>query len=285
MATSKPELDERRLLARRRFCEWVARDDASIDVAEAALWIAAEARPDIDVAVQLRELDHLAAQARSVVEQAAGERARVEALCRALFEHERFHGNRDDYGDPDNSMLDQVLERRTGLPITLAVVFVEVAQRLGLHAAGVGFPGHFLAKVVGREVLLVDAFEGRIVSQTEARERLARMFEGRVEFDANLLRSARPKEILARILTNLKQTYIERSEFAAALACCDRLLAIVPNAPLELRDRGLLYQRLECFRAAVEDLEQFLRLAPKHESAENVRAVIEPLRRRVRMLN
>ncbi len=272
-------------LARRRFTEQVRAPEDRIDVAEAALWIAAEAVPHLDVEGYLDVLDRLARGAVRGVEAASGERARIEALNRYLFVECGFHGNRDDYYDPRNSYLNDVLDRRTGIPITLSLVYVEVAQRLGLHATGVAFPGHFLAKVVGAEEVVVDAFAGRVLGAEECGERLRAALGPDARFDRTWLRAARPHEILARMLRNLKQIHMAREEWDDALACCDRALLMAPDDPLELRDRGLVYAELECFRAAADDLERFLTLAPRHESADEVRRSLAPLRQRARELH
>lgn len=277
--------DARVARARRRFESLAAGPDSGIDLAEAALWIAAESRPELDVGGALRALDALAERARPAVAAATREEDRVRALNRVLFEEEGFHGNREDYYQPENSDLGLVLERRTGIPITLSIVYVEVAQRLGLHATGVGFPGHYLAKVVGAREIVVDAFEGRTLDEGECGERLRAVLGPEARFDRSYLRAATHKETLARILSNLKQIHVSRGDPGRALACSERILLLAPDAPLELRDRGLLYAELEAFRAADEDLTRFLSLAPDHPSAAAVARRLEAIRRRVRSLH
>ena len=253
-------------------------------LAEAALWIAAEDR-SVDVAANLAKLDALAEAARPAVEAADGFRGRVEALNRFLFAEQGFAGSREDYYDARNSFLDDVLSRRTGIPITLCIVYVEVAQRLGFDAAGVGFPGHFLAVLRGEEEILIDAFEGAIVDEHECERRLRATMGRDAHFDPELLAPATTHEILLRMLNNLKQIHFQKEEWEAALACCDRMLALFPELPLELRDRGLLYQRLECYSAALPDLERFLELAPDHQSAHGVRSALEALRQKASRLH
>ena len=268
--------------ARIGFCEQAALPDEQMDVARAALWVAAEAQPDVDVSVYLAQLDALALAVRPQIEAAPSTRAAVEALCHSLFQEHGFRGDEEDYYDPRNSFLNDVIDRRRGIPITLSILFVEVARRVGLEAHGVGFPGHFLAKVVpegGAPEIVIDAFRGGQILDREDCEALLRGVLGEdAEFDPALLRAARPKEILARMLSNLKQIHVQRRELEAALACCDRLLLLDPESPFELRDRGLLYRELECHAAALRDLERFLELAPGHDSATSVRQVLEPLR-------
>jgi regulator of sirC expression with transglutaminase-like and TPR domain len=139
--------------------------------------------------------------------------------------------------------------------------------------------------VHAEEELLIDAFEGVLVSEDECADRLRATMGRNVEFTPELLQPARPKEILLRMLNNLKEIFFKREDWEAALGCCDRMLLIFPEMPLELRDRGLLYQRLECFSAAVPDLERFLELAPQHESAHGVRTALAGLREKAGQLH
>jgi len=266
--------------ARARFAACIAVPEREIDVASAALWIAAEANPSAEVDRHLARLDALAAIARTGVERASDTRDAVAHLNQVLFEGERFVGNQHDYYDPRNSFLGDVLDRRCGIPITLSILYVEVARRLGLDAHGVGFPGHFLAKVMAgaREEIVVDAFHGATLSRDDCAERLRSVLgPGAVLADEHLAASP-PRRILQRLLTNLKQIHLQRRQLDAALACVDRLLLLAPDEPLELRDRGLLYQALECHAPAIRDLERFLALAPGDESAARIEQVLESLR-------
>ncbi len=285
MSPPDPPRDPRIRQARRRFERIAALPDPEIDLAEATLAIAAETRPDLDFAAALRELDALADAARPGLDAASDEAGRIAALNRALFDEAGFHGDRDDYYDPDNSDLGRVLERRSGIPITLSVVYLEVAQRLGLHAAGVSFPGHFLVKVVGARETVVDVFERRVVDEAECAERLRAAMGPDARFDRSWLRAAANKEILARILRNLKQIRAARGEAEWALDCCDRILLLAPDSPFDVRDRGLLYAQLGAFLSAADDLERFLELAPDHPLAPETRGVLERVRGRVRRLH
>ena len=274
--------------ARERFADVARCRDGDIDLAEAALWIAAEADPALDVRSCLAQIDRLAEKARARVAAEASDGQRVAILNRILFEEERFQGNREDYYDPRNSFLNWVLERRTGIPITLCLLYVEVARRVGLRADGISFPGHFLAKVRDRDAdreIVVDAFEGRVLDPADCEQRLQAALGPDARLEARSLAAAGPREILIRILVNLKISYLGRDEYEAALACCDRVLLLAPDTALELRDRGLLYQRLECFAAALTDLERFLELAPGQESAAAIRALLPNLREQVKQIH
>ncbi|MGH0031210.1 MAG: SirB1 family protein, partial [Myxococcota bacterium] len=157
---------------REAFAEIASLPDADIDLAEAALWIAAEEYPELDVAAELAKLDALAADA--ALRLAGHERLpdRVGALNRFLFSELAFRGNRDDYYDPRNSYLNEVLERRLGIPISLSLVYLAVAERAGVEAAGISFPGHFLLKCTGEALVVVDAFQGTTLSREECQRRL-----------------------------------------------------------------------------------------------------------------
>ena len=149
---------------------------------------------------------------------------------------------------------------------------------------GVSFPSHFLVRYVGRgpggadDEIVADPFSGAILSEEDVRERFKLAMGPAMRFDARWLRVATPREILVRLLGNLKQIYVQRNEPEQALGCCDRILLLIPDAPLELRDRGLVYQQLECFGAALFDLERFLALAPKDPSADAIRDTLVELR-------
>ncbi len=250
------------------FAELARAPEETINLAEAALLIAAEAYPNLDIDAYLQRLDALAEEARGVVGTARSGAERIARLNHFLFVTKRFVGNRKRYYD-----------RHTGVPITLSLVYMEVARRLGLPVQGVGFPGHFLAKYVGEEEIIIDAFFGQVLTERDCHERLQSVLGPDASFDRRYLRAATPKEILVRILGNLKQVHINGGEFEAALSYCDRILLFTPGNPQELRDRGLLYQHLECYGAAQRDLERFLALAPLDETADTIRDNLIAVRR------
>ncbi len=272
--------------ARERFAALATGPEDAIDLGEAALLIAAEAYPGLDVDVYVRRLDALADAARPCLQSERGDVARVAALNRFLFVEQGFAGNQDHYYDRRNSFLNEVLERRTGIPITLALVYTEVGRRLGLPVHGVGFPGHFLAKYAGGERdIIIDPFFGVVLTEEQCHERLRAVMGDAAELDAHHLRPAAPKEILVRMLSNLKQIYLEAKEFDGALSCCERNLLLAPDNLHELRDRGLLYQQLECHAAAAADLERYLALVPHDEHADTLRAALIQLRRQAAQLH
>jgi regulator of sirC expression with transglutaminase-like and TPR domain len=265
--------------------ELIAVPEGAIDLTRAALEIARLEYPELDPAHYEAELARLAACAAPAVAAADSPVARVARLSEYLYGEAGFRGNRTDYYDPRNSFLNQVIERRTGIPITLGLVYMDVAARLDMDVRGVGFPGHFLVKYVDAGQIVIDPFCGDILTGADC-ERLYRSALGAdVPFDPGALDESPKRQVLARLLGNLKQIHLARGEFARALACVDRLLLLRPDDPAELRDRGLLYARLECFRAAASDLERFLALAPDDASAPAIAANLAKLRERARQLN
>jgi regulator of sirC expression with transglutaminase-like and TPR domain len=256
--------------ARERFREIASRDDADIDLAEGALWIAADGRPEVDVSAGLAALARIADEVGPL---AGALEERVDALNRSLFEVQGFRGSRDDYYDPRNSFLDQVLARKTGIPITLCVVYIEVARRLGLEAFGINFPGHFLTRV-GAAPIIVDAFEGRVATRAECETRLEAVVGRGAQLTDEQLAPAGNKSVLLRMLSNLKSIHVARRDFESALGCCDRSLLLAPDSASELRDRGLLYHGLECPRPALMDLERYLELDPEGEGSQEIRKLV-----------
>jgi regulator of sirC expression with transglutaminase-like and TPR domain len=272
--------------AREHFARLIELPDPAIPLAEAALWIAAEGRPEADVPAALGELDRLVESASAAVTGARRLSEQVVRLNHFLFIEERFTGNREQYDDPRNSYLDVVLERRLGIPITLSVVYLDVARRLGLAAAGIGFPGHFLAKVSAAEgEIVVDPFYGSVLDEDDCAERLRQVAGADARLDPAMLESTTHAAILRRILGNLKHLHVSRSEFDAALRCSERILLISPDDPIERRDRGLIYRELECFGPALEDLDHFLTAVPDHPTAQAVLALRQELGARVRHIH
>ena len=244
------------------------------DLARAALAIARIAYPDLDPAPYLRQLDDLAAAVRPRLYPQASPEAAVTELAGYLFGECGFRGNQEEYYDPRNSYLNDVLERRTGIPITLSLVLIETGARLGLGIEGVGFPGHFLVRVAGsRGPLLLDPFYGgRPIGE---RELLAR-YRTFVGSDApalppDALATTGTPAILTRMLRNLLRAYLDQKDHALALAAADLLLVLVPDSADEVRVRGLLYEHLECFGAALGDFRRYLELAPEAPDAERIR--------------
>jgi len=259
-----------------RFHALAAIPESQIGLAEGALVVASEVREEVDIERSLEALAEVAERVRPLVDAAHTPSAAVDRLNHALFELEGFRGNQEQYDDPRNSYLDLVLERRRGLPITLSIVYVEIARRLGYEAYGIGFPGHFLAKIVGvsdvpeREII-VDPFFGRSLSVDDCADRVRAAAGDHVDLDLHWLRPVTANEIYVRMLNNLKLLYLRQGDGLGALGCFDRILVLAPEAAHEYRDRGMLLERMDCLHAAIGDYSQFLELAPEDESARSIR--------------
>jgi len=254
-----------------------------------ALLIARIEYPTLDVRPYLNQLDVLGREAH---QRLAGvqESERVPALNRLLFEELRFTGNKDTYTDPRNSFLNEVLDRRTGIPISLSVVYMEVARRAGLHADGINFPGHFLVRCQGH---IIDAFHGGAILSEDACLVLLRRHDGPdAELESHLTDHATKRQILARMLVNLKQNYVQMNSFPQARDITELLLAIDPTATHELRDRGLIAYHLSDFSSALRDLQMYLSLSSAKPADEEARKDhdrivehVKTLRRRVATFN
>ena len=274
--------------ARRRFASEVSRPDALVDLARAALLVGAEEEPR-RAAVErcLARLDEMGEEARARAVRTGG--SRVEALNRYLFEELGFAGNESDYYDPRNSMLHQVLGRRTGIPITLSVVYIEVGRRAGLRVEGVGLPGHFVVRAFENDDdeagMLVDPFNRRATDAEECQSRIDLIYDGRIELGEEHLRAVGPHSILARMLGNLKAVYVRAGLFRRALSAVERLLLLAPSDLEERRDRGMLLAQLGRLHEAVADTQTYLNLSPDAPDAEAVREQLKKMQARQAMLN
>ncbi len=272
-----------------RFRQIIERPDEDIDLAEAALLIAKTAYHDLDVPRYLARIDELARALRARVPEDCGAGDLIIGLNRFLFEEQGFAPNLEDYYDPRNSFLNEVLERRVGIPISLSVLYMEVGRRAGLPLQGVSFPGHFLVKCQLEEgMVILDPYCGGIsLSLQDLQQRLREVQGGEVSraIVAGMLVAANKKEILARMLRNLKAIYLEQQQFARALCVIDWIVALSPGEAAEVRDRGLTYLKLECFRAALEDLEHYLERVPAADDLDEIRGCVVELRRSAARLN
>jgi regulator of sirC expression with transglutaminase-like and TPR domain len=261
--------------ARARVAALLERDPIPLD--EAALAIAAEDDPGLEPEVYLTRLDALADRVRARTP--SGPASTLRAIREVLHVEEGFRGNERDYYDPRNSFLSQVLDRRLGIPLTLALVWIEVGRRAGIRLEGVGFPGHFLAKYVsasGTEVF-VDAFHaGEMLSADECAAR-HHARSGR-ELDRRHLDAVTPRQMLARLLHNLRKIYADRNDPVGGWWVADRLLLLAPGQLEALRDRGLAAARLGGPDAAARDLEAYLARAPRSADTAEVRATLKRLR-------
>ncbi len=258
------------------FREQLRRPDEEIDLLRAALLIAADSYPGLDVDDYVARVDDWAAQLRRQIPQDASTETRLRRLNHFLFGILGFKGNAEDYYDPRNSLLNEVLDRRRGIPITLSVIYLEFARRLDLAMRGVSFPGHFLVKLPhgGGEIVLDPYHRGVSLGEEELRRRLREVFDKPIDELSPFLQTASKRDILVRILSNLKGIYQHQGHAEQALGVVNRILQVNPALTEQYRDRGLLLNALECYHAALKDLQTYLRARPEADDAEVVRKLV-----------
>jgi regulator of sirC expression with transglutaminase-like and TPR domain len=275
--------------AAERFERMAQGPDEAIDLVRGALLIAAEEYPDLDVEACVDVLQGFAAALRKRFRPDIGPTDSIRALNRYLFEELGFHGATEDYYDPRNSFLNDVLARRTGIPITLAIVYMSVGRGIGLRLEGVSFPGHFLVRCPVRDgTAILDPYhKGVSLGIPDLQKRLAPNQgkpPSRAEVAA-LLAPASTREILSRLLRNLRGIYLHYRQLPQALTATSRILALSPDNAREWRERANLHLALECFRAALSDFQSYLAIAPDADDAEAARARVVELQRTCSMLN
>ena len=265
-----------------------AREDESIGLAAAALGIARTEYPDLDVEHYLGRLEHLAQRVRSRMRSNSSSLEVTALLRQVLFEEEGLRGNREDFYDPRNSFLNDVLDRKLGIPITLSVIYMEVARRVGFPVAGVGMPGHFLLKhydLVSGE-MFIDAFDnGRILARGECQQRLNEIYAGQLELQPEFLQPVTHRQILTRILHNLRQIYLKQHNAEKTLVILDMLLAIPPRSPELLRERALLRISVDRYVGGARDLGMYLKLVPDAPDAKQIQETLDMVRQLLSRLN
>ncbi|HEV8674053.1 MAG TPA: tetratricopeptide repeat protein [Methylomirabilota bacterium] len=270
-----------------RFARLAQAGEGEVRLGEAALWIAADEYPHLDLPAWLGRLDALGTVAARRITPAMDADATAGVLNALLFEEQGFRGNRQDYYDPRNSFLSDVLERRLGIPITLAVVYMEVGAAAGVTVRGVGLPGHFVVRLDrhGTERVL-DPFDGGArLGEADCRALLRRVYDADVPLDPAWLRPVSTQQIVSRMLANLKGVYMSLGDWTRALRTVERMLAVAPGALGELRDRGTIRARLGDAHAAIRDWETYLVAAPDAHDADRVRQNLRALRQAVAVLN
>ena len=283
-----------------RFTELLADEKDRYSLAEACLLIAEDAYQGLDVNRYLAEIERMAARLRGRVPPGADAEEKVIALNQFLFDDLGYSGNAEDYYDPRNSYLNEVIERRRGIPISLSILYMEVGRKIGLPLEGISFPGHFLVRLGLRgSTLVLDPFSGGApLSEEDLRKLLRRVIaesgraglRGAGDVAAELpldqfLEAAGHRQILARVLRNLKNIYREKDQPQQLLKVINRMITVAPEAHGELRDRGLVYQKLEAFRAALKDLNDYLERDPEAPDADDVRARVVELTAQCARLN
>lgn len=268
----------------------LVQEDDSIPLFEAALAIAQDVDPQLDLAATQAEVDLLAAKLQRRLAPDASSVQKLRMLNHFFYRELGFAGNVNDYYDPDNSYLHRVISTRRGIPISLAVLYMELAQQIGLDVKGISFPGHFLMKLsIQSGDIVLDPFNGVSLSREELEERLEPYFEqhsypGAIPL-SYYLHAAHPREILVRMLRNLKTLFVEHMRWQRVLGVQQRLLILLPDEITERRDRGLAYANLECPQAALSDLEAYLAERPYAPDADVLRSKLPELREASRRMN
>jgi regulator of sirC expression with transglutaminase-like and TPR domain len=273
--------------SRRTFQQLVTLPDNAIPLAEAALLVACEEYPQLELSPYLDQLDDIARIANRDIRPDDTPHETVAKINVVLYETFGFRGNSADFYDPRNSFLNDVLDRRVGIPITLAAVYLEVSRRLNFPIAGVGLPGHFMVKYADREQeFFLDVFnKGEILSREECQKRIEDQTGEPIELSERFLARMTNGKILLRMLNNLKQIYLKAQAFDKGLAIVDMMIMVEPEESEQYRDRGLLRLQLRQFEGAKKDFDHYLRLVPEPADKDMVQDRLKELKRIRAMMN
>jgi regulator of sirC expression with transglutaminase-like and TPR domain len=268
------------------FAREVAKSDQQLNLAYAALLFAEYLTTPFDVSLYLAQLDEMAESIEEVITTTESDRQIIKAFNRYLFKDLKFSGNIKNYYSPHNSFLNKVLDLRTGIPISLSAIYLEVGWRVGLPVWGIGLPGHFIIGYGSPDTpIYIDVFgAGRILSEDECIA-LTRGRLDRHQMKAQYLKPVSKKAILHRMLLNLKQIYVGLENWPIAYKVVDLMLTVYPNQASEIRDRGLIAYRLDRLHPATLDLERYLFLTPNTPDAEWLKQRIELMEEQLLRLN
>jgi len=262
-------------------------EDEQIDLIRAGLLIARTEYPTLNLETHAGRIDALAQRATTVTSDSRPQ-SMIAALNRVLFDEAKLCGNREDYYDPRNSFLNDVLDRGLGIPITLSIIYMEVARRAGFPLAGVGMPGHFLLKHYsddGQEIL-IDCFNrGDLLSPQDCQRRLDEIYSGEMKLRPEFLHPISRRQILTRVLNNLKTVYLSTRNFRRALPIADLILVIHPRSAEDVKQRALLRYSMGLNRLAAEDLDEYLQISPEASDADEIRNVSLSIRRMLALMN
>jgi regulator of sirC expression with transglutaminase-like and TPR domain len=263
-------------------------EDERVDLLRAALTFARIEDPALDIEHYVRWVDDLARRAGARIQDPDDPSQVIAGLNEVLFQEEMFRGNTVDYYSPRNSFLHDVLDRRLGIPISLALVYMEVARRVGFQLFGVGMPGHFLLKhydVDGRAIL-IDAFErGSIVTEDDCRQKLDTIYSGQVALQPEFLLPVTRRQMLTRMLNNLRSIYLSQRDFRRAVQVVDLILVIYPRSPEDMKQRAVLRYNLNDYRGALSDFEEYVKMSPDASDAEEIKHTALSLRRSMAQMN
>jgi len=235
--------------------------------------------PSLDIERQLQIMDSMAHELRDFTNGKERPTEIINAMNEYIFVKKAFSGNAEDYYDPRNSYLNDVLARKTGIPITMSVLYIELARRIGFNLHGVGFPGHFLVKYVDGDLeIVLDPFsKGRILAYEDYQVLLDQLYNGEIKFEKSFLNTVASEQILIRMLRNLKDTFVYSYDFDMALMATDMILAINPSIAEEFRDRGMIFYYKQLYSVALSDLTRYLEMQPESHDADNVLRIIHDI--------
>lgn len=263
-------------------------DDERIDLLRAALTFARIEYPQLDPAPYIRQIEALARRVTAKIDDPGDAVQCIAALNHVLFEEEMFRGNTADYYSPRNSFINDVLDRKLGIPITLALLYMEVGRRAGFQLFGVGMPGHFMLKhydVDGRS-FFIDAFErGSVLSEEDCKRKIESIHSGQITLRPEFLFIVTRRQMLTRMLNNLRTIYLSRRDFRRAVQVVDLILVIYPRSPEDVKQRAALRYNLNDYKGALSDFEDYVKMAPDASDAEEIRHTAVGLRRSMAMMN
>ena len=269
------------------FFQFLKLEGDQIQLAEGALLIAKDVYPELDIDFYLQQLDQMAAELQAQIGEGLDSSEQINSLNHYLFAEQGFKGNRDDYYDHRNSYLNEVLERKLGIPITLSIVYIEVGKRIGLPLVGIGFPGHFLVKHKGQYLdIFIDPFEeGQLLSEETFSERLEQSYGQPVPMQPQFLLEVTNKQILARMLRNLKQIHYRQGEYEKAVKAGEKITWLEPQSAQDHRDLGYLYYQVNSYGQSVSAFKEYLRLANDPPDREDIVKNIRIIMKQLAMLN
>ena len=261
-------------------------ENDQIDLATGALLIAKDAYADLDIELYLQRLNQMAEELQSQLGEEADTSDQINHLNRYLFDTQGFAGSsQENYYDARNSYLNEVLERKVGIPITLSVVYMEIGKRIGLPLVGVGFPGHFIVKHRDLETV-IDPFEkGQVLSDEDLSERLTQIFREPVRMHPRFLQAVTNKEILARMLRNLRQIHFRGGEHEKAVSTAERITWLAPQSAQDYRDLGYLYYQVNAYGKSLASFDTYLRLSDDPPDQEEISRNIRVLTQQIAKLN
>ena len=235
--------------------------------------------PNLSITEYVDKLNSMGKTLRNIISDVKNPTYLISILNEYMFNTIGFSGNDDDYYNPDNNFLNVVIDKKIGIPITLSIIYIELARHIGLDLRPVGFPSHFLVKHT--EAMIIDPFgSGRVLTNDDLQEILTRSYGGEVEFVPQFLDEIEPEKIFIRITRNLKNSFTESFNYEMAMRCINFILSIEPNAAEEVRDKGILEARLLHYDLALESLNKYLELSPEADDVDGVLDLIKSIKER-----